>query len=43
MISKWPEYDPAREYPEEEKDTELVISAIRAIRNIRQELRLKLS
>lgn len=43
MISKWPEYDPAREYPEEEKDTELVISAIRAIRNIRQEMNVPAS
>ena len=43
MISKWPEYNPAREYPEEEKDTELVISTIRAIRNIRQEMNVPAS
>lgn len=38
MISDWPKYDEALEYPEDTKDTELIINAIRAVRNIRQEM-----
>ena len=38
MISKWPEFDKGLEFPEEEANMELVISAIRAIRNTRAEM-----
>ena len=43
MISKWPEYDEALNYEDDEKDMETVISAIRAIRNIRLEMNVPVS
>ena len=43
MISQWPEYDSTMEFPSEEKDMELIISAVRAVRNIRQEMNVPVS
>ena len=43
MISKWPEYDSELGYEEDAKDMETVISAIRAIRNIRLEMNVPVS
>ena len=43
MISKWPEYDEACNFDDDEKDMETVISAIRAIRNIRLEMNVPVS
>lgn len=43
MISKWPEYDEACNFEDDEKDMETVISAIRAIRNIRLEMNVPVS
>ena len=38
MLAKYPEYDASLSYPEEEKTMELVIAAIRQIRNRRAEM-----
>lgn len=38
MISKWPEYDKELEYPEDDKKMQLIMEAIRSIRNIRAEM-----
>ncbi len=38
MISKWPEYDESSYRPEEEKKMEMVMEAIKAIRNVRAEM-----
>ncbi|MBQ3907045.1 MAG: valine--tRNA ligase, partial [Lachnospiraceae bacterium] len=38
MISKWPEYDEARNYEKEEKAIEIIKEAVRGIRNIRSEM-----
>lgn len=38
MISKWPEYNPALDMPEDEKRMETVMEAIKSIRNIRAEM-----
>lgn len=38
MIAKWPHYDEALCYPKEEKDVEILMQAIRSIRNIRAEM-----
>jgi len=38
VISKWPEYDEKRYNPEQESNMEIVMSAIKAIRNIRAEM-----
>ena len=38
MISAWPVYDPALSYPEEEREMERLMEAIRAIRNRRAEM-----
>ena len=43
MISKWPEYDETLNYASDEKHMETVISAIRAIRNIRLEMNVPAS
>ena len=43
MISKWPEYDESCNFEDDEKDMETVISAIRAIRNIRLEMNVPVS
>ena len=43
MISKWPEYDENLNYASDEKYMETVISAIRAIRNIRLEMNVPAS
>ena len=43
MISQWPEYDEACNFEDDEKDMETVISAIRAIRNIRLEMNVPVS
>lgn len=43
MISKWPECDSELGYEEDAKDMETVISAIRAIRNIRLEMNVPVS
>lgn len=38
MISKWPAYDKEMNFPEAEKDIELIMSAIKAVRNIKVEM-----
>ncbi len=38
MISPWPEYDTALDFPEEEREMERIMEAIRAIRNRRAEM-----
>ena len=38
VISKWPEYDENRYNPEQESNMEIVMDAIRSIRNIRAEM-----
>ncbi len=38
MISKWPEYDEELVYEKETEKTELIINAVRAVRNIRREM-----
>ncbi len=38
MVSSWPEYDEKLNYAKESKDTNLVIGAIKAIRNLRSEM-----
>ena len=38
MMSRWPTYDKALDFPSEEKDMERVMEAIRAIRNRRAEM-----
>jgi len=38
MISKWPEYDETLCFPEDEKNMELIMDAIKAVRNIRVEM-----
>ena len=38
MISDWPKYDPAYEFPKEEEAVSYVIDAIKRIRNIRHEM-----
>ncbi|HEX9059677.1 MAG TPA: valine--tRNA ligase [Clostridia bacterium] len=43
MISKWPEYTKNRSFPEEEKKMELLMSAVRSIRNIRAEMNVPVS
>ncbi len=43
MISKWPEYDESLHYPEDEKKMELVMEAIKSIRNIRAEMNVPAS
>ena len=43
MISEWPKYDENMNYADDEKDMETVINAIRAIRNIRQEMNVPVS
>ena len=37
-ISRWPEYSPEFDYPEEEKNMRLLMEAIRTIRNLRAEM-----
>jgi valyl-tRNA synthetase len=38
MISQWPEYDEKLSFPQEEKDMESIMDAIKAIRNRRSEM-----
>ena len=38
MRAAWPQYDPALDFPEEEKEMERIMEAIRAIRNRRAEM-----
>ncbi|MBR5504954.1 MAG: valine--tRNA ligase [Clostridia bacterium] len=38
MISKWPEFDPALCYDEEEKRMHIIMDAIRSVRNIRAQM-----
>ncbi|MGB7605250.1 MAG: valine--tRNA ligase [Lutisporaceae bacterium] len=38
VISKWPEYDEKRNMPEQERKMEIVMDAIKSIRNIRAEM-----
>jgi len=40
MISKWPEYDKELDFPEAERDMELVMNAIKAVRNIKAEMKV---
>ena len=40
MISKWPEYDPALSFADEEAQMEMIMDAIRAIRNRRAEMNI---
>lgn len=43
MISKWPEYREDYSFPSEEKKMQMVMSAIRSIRNIRAEMNVPMS
>ncbi|QXM07448.1 valine--tRNA ligase [Crassaminicella indica] len=43
MISQWPKYDDAYVFEKEEKDMELIMDAIRSIRNIRAEMNVAAS
>ncbi len=43
MISKWPEYRKDFEFDKEEEETELVIAAVKAVRNTRTEMNVPLS
>jgi len=43
MLSKWPEYNKAFEFTAEEEETELVIAAIKAVRNTRTEMNVPVS
>ena len=43
MISKWPEYDEKFNFNQEEKKIEIIISAIKGIRNIRAEMNVPMS
>ncbi len=43
MISKWPEYRKDFEFNKEEEETELVIAAVKAVRNTRTEMNVPLS
>ena len=38
MISSWPEYDEKLHFPEDEKDMQLIMDAIKAVRNIKAEM-----
>jgi len=38
MISAWPKYDESLDFPEAEKDMELIMNAIKAVRNIKVEM-----
>ena len=38
MISSWPQFDKTLQFPEAEKDMELIMSAIKAVRNIKVEM-----
>ncbi len=38
MISKWPEYREDRNFPKQERDIEIIKSAVRGIRNVRSEM-----
>jgi len=38
MISKWPTYDEGMHFPEDEKDMELIMASIKAVRNIKVEM-----
>ena len=38
MVSKWPEYDEKLSFPEDEKKMQIVMDAIRAIRNLRTQM-----
>jgi len=38
MISKWPAYDEGMHFPEDEKDMELIMASIKAVRNIKVEM-----
>jgi valyl-tRNA synthetase len=40
MISEWPVYDPADSCPEDEKDMRFLMDSVRAIRNLRSELKV---
>ena len=40
MISKWPEYSEENKFPEEEKDMQFVMEVVKAIRNLRSELKV---
>jgi valyl-tRNA synthetase len=40
MISKWPEYDPTLSFADEEAQMEMIMDAIRAIRNRRAEMNI---
>lgn len=38
MVSEWPEYDEALSFPKESRETELVIGAVKAVRNLRSDM-----
>ncbi len=38
MISRWPEFDPALSFEEDEKDMEIIMEVIRSVRNRRAEM-----
>ena len=38
MISSWPEYDPALDYSDDKKNMEVIMDAIRSVRNIRSQM-----
>ncbi len=43
MISKWPEYDSSLSFKEDEKKVEMIISAIKSLRNLRAEMNVPMS
>lgn len=43
MISKWPEYDSALSFKEDEKKVEMIIAAIKSVRNLRAEMNVPMS
>ena len=43
MISKWPEYVPEHSFKDDEKKVEMIIGAIKALRNLRAEMNVPMS
>ena len=43
MISAWPEYDSDMDYEKSEKETQLIMDAVRGIRNVRSQMNVPLS
>jgi len=43
MVSKWPEFDSSLSFKEDEKKVEMIISAIKSLRNLRAEMNVPMS